>query len=114
MSHSSARCKMAVILLAFVAFASWQSAFAQDDVVHFFSGFVKHVDKDAKTIVVKTDDGAEHTVKWTEKTTWEGTKDSGKGIKEGSKVAVKYTEKAGEKTAVGVKDIGKDTDKALK
>jgi Cu/Ag efflux protein CusF len=105
---------VSVTLSLLVAIASWQAAFAQDDVVHFVSGIVKHVDKDAKTIVVKADDGVEHTVKWTDKTTWEATKESGKGIKEGSKVAVKYTEKAGEKTAVGVKDIGKDTDKALK
>jgi len=101
------------ILSLFVAVESWKVALAQEDVVHVVSGIVKHVDKDAKTIVVKADDGAEHTVKWTDKTTWEGVKDSGKDIKEGSKVAVKYTEKAGEKTAVGVKDVGKDTGKAL-
>jgi Cu/Ag efflux protein CusF len=79
--------------------------------VHLVSGFVKHVDHDAKTVVVKTADGTEHTIKWTGHTAWEGTKDSGKGLKEGSKVSVKYTEKAGEKTAVGVKDIGKDVAK---
>jgi hypothetical protein len=28
-------------------------------------------------------------------------------------VTVKYTEKGGEKTAVGVKDLGKDTSKAV-
>jgi Cu/Ag efflux protein CusF len=103
-----------VVLALFVVIVGWQSAVAQDDVAHFVSGIVKHVDRDAKTMVVKADDGVEHTVKWTDKTTWEATKDSGKGIKEGSKVAVKYTEKAGEKTAVGVKDLGKDTDKAMK
>jgi len=101
------------IVALFVAVVGLQTGLAQDDVVHIFSGVVKHVDRDAKTIVVKADDGAEHTVKWTDKTTWEATKDSGKGIKEGSKVAVKYTEKAGEKTAVGVKDLGKDAGKAL-
>ena len=35
------------------------------------------------------------------------------GAKVGSKVTVKYTDKAGEKTAVGVKDAGKATGKAL-
>jgi len=108
------RCWSVVAILSlFVAVASLQATLAQEDVVHIFSGVVKHVDRDAKTIVVKADDGAEHTVKWTDKTAWEATKESGKGIKEGSKVSVKYTEKAGEKTAVGVKDIGKDTGKAL-
>jgi hypothetical protein len=101
------------MLSLFVAVGSWQGAQAQEDAIHFVSGVVKHIDRDAKTIVVKADDGAEHTVKWTDKTTWEGTKESGKGVKDGSKVAVKYTEKAGEKTAVGVKDIGKDTGKAF-
>jgi Cu/Ag efflux protein CusF len=108
------RCWSVVAILSlFVAVVGLQATLAQEDAVHIFSGVVKHVDKDAKTIVVKADDGAEHTVKWTDKTTWEATKESGKGIKEGSKVSVKYTEKAGEKTAVGVKDIGKDTGKAL-
>lgn len=99
-------------LSAFVAVAICQIASADEDVVHIVSGVVKHVDKDSKTMVVKAEDGTEHTVKWTGNTSWEGTKESGKGIKEGSRVSVKYTEKAGEKTAVGVKDLGKDTAKA--
>jgi hypothetical protein len=41
----------------------------------------------------------------------QGTKESGEDLKEGTKVSVKYTEKAGEKTAVGVKDIGKNVAK---
>lgn len=110
-------CKRGRIVLfcffAFVALASWQVAAGQD-VAHLVSGFVKHVDHDAKTMVVKTTDGTEHTIKWTGDTAWEGTKDAGKDIKEGTKVSVKYTEKAGEKTAVGVKDISKDTAKAVK
>ena len=81
----------------------------EEDLVHIVSGAVKHVDKDTKTMVVKTSDGTEHTIKWTGKTTWEGTKATGEGIKEGSQVTVKYTEKGGEKTAVGVKDLGKAT-----
>jgi hypothetical protein len=93
---------------AFIAVAVLNGVAAADDVTHAISGFVKHVDHDAKTMVVKTADGTEHTIKWTGDTTWKGTKDSGEDIKEGSKLSVKYTEKAGEKTAVGVKDIGKD------
>ena len=101
-------------LVAFATMATLTDLSAQDqDVIHIVSGVVKHIDKDSKKLIVKADDGAEHTIKWTGKTTWQGTKDSGKGIKEGSKLAVKYTEKAGEKTAVGVKDISKDTKKAL-
>ena len=103
-------------LCALVGLATLQMASAQgdEDLVHIVSGVVKHVDKDAKTVVVKADDGTEHTIKWTGKTTWEGTKDTGKDIKDGSHLSVKYTEKAGEKTAVGVKDIGKDSEKVVK
>lgn len=53
------------------------------------------------------------TVKWTDKTTWEGTKATGEGIAEGTKVSVKYTEKGGEKTAVGIKTAAKATAKAV-
>jgi hypothetical protein len=101
-------------LFAFVAVATWQVGTAQEGVAHRVSGFVKHVDHDAKTMVVKTTDGTEHTIKWTGDTAWEGTKDAGKDIKEGTKVSVKYTEKGGDKTAVGVKDISKDAAKAVK
>ena len=95
-------------LSTFFAVAAWQAVAVGQDAVHRISGFVKHVDHDAKTMVVKTADGTEHTIKWTGDTAWEGTKDSGEGLKEGSQISVKYTEKAGEKTATGVKDIGKD------
>ncbi len=80
---------------------------------HIVKGVVKSIDKNSKTMVVKTADGTEHTIKWTDKTTMKGGKDVGEGIAEGSKVSVKYTEKAGEKTAVGVKDVGKATAKAV-
>jgi Cu/Ag efflux protein CusF len=97
-------------LLAFFAVAAWQFA-AADELTHSISGFVKHVDRGTKTMVVKAEDGTEHTIKWTGKTAWEGTEDAGKDIKEGAKVSVKYTEKGGEKTAVGVKHLAKDATK---
>jgi len=105
------RSKAALALAALLVFAVGL-AMAQD-VAHFVSGVVKHVDKDSKTMVVKAADGTEHTIKYTDKTTWKGTKDAGEGIAEGSKVSVKYTEKGGEKTADAVKVAGKDTSKAL-
>jgi Cu/Ag efflux protein CusF len=101
-------------LFAFTILAVSTNASAQDkDVVHVVSGFVKHVDKDSKKVIVKASDGTEHTIKWTGKTTWHGTKDGGDDVKEGSQLTVRYTEKAGEKTAVGVEDVGKDTKKAV-
>lgn len=111
MSISIEKRVVLLCLSTFFAVAVWQAAAVGQGAFHRVSGFVKHVDHDAKTMVVKTADGTEHTIKWTGDTAWEGTKDSGEGIKEGSKVSVKYSEKAGEKTAVGVKDIGKDVAK---
>lgn len=106
------RTGLAVAIVAVLTFGAAQRLSAQD-VVHIVKGVVKSVDKDSKTMVVKTADGAEHTIKWTDKTTVDGGKEIGKDIAEGSKVSVKYTEKAGEKTAVGVKDAGKATAKAV-
>jgi len=110
-------------LFVLAAAIAWQSA-AAEDVVHAVSGVVKSVDKTSKTMVVKTTDGTEHTIKWTDKTTVKGVDASGKavaagsvdtyqGLKEGAKVSVKYTEKGGEKTAVAVKDASKATAKAV-
>lgn len=106
--------KAALALAGLLVFAVGLSQFAvAQDVAHFVSGVVKHVDKDTKTMVVKASDGTEHTIKYTDKTTWKGTKDAGEGIADGTKVSVKYTEKGGEKTADAVKIAGKDTGKAL-
>ena len=110
-------------LVALTVIIGLSNVVAQD-VVHIVSGIVKSVDKDTKTIVVKTDDGTEHTIKYTDSTVVKGTKDAAKGTekasvdtylatKTGTKVTVKYTEKSGEKTAVGIKDASKATAKAV-
>jgi hypothetical protein len=110
-------------LFVLAAAIAWQSA-AAEDVVHAVSGVVKSVDKTSKTMVAKTADGTEHTIKWTDKTTVKGVDATGKGVaagsldtydglKEGAKVSVKYTEKGSEKTAVAVKDASKATAKAV-
>jgi hypothetical protein len=110
-------------LLVLVLAIAWQGTLAED-VVHAVSGIVKSVDKGTKTMVVKTADGTEHTIKWTDQTTVTGAKDAGKGVadasaatydgaKEGTKVTVKYTEKGGEKTAVAIKEASKATAKAV-
>lgn len=123
MIHSKyVRGLMAVLFVLAIAVA-WQATVAED-IVHAVSGIVKSVDKTTKTMVVKTGDGTEHTIKWTEKTTVKSARETGKGaetgtmdtydgLKEGSKVTVKYTEKDGEKTAVAVKDASKATAKAM-
>jgi hypothetical protein len=75
-------------------------------------GTVSKIDSGAKTIVVKTKDGTEHTVHFVGKTAVHGTEvaaqDTFKGVKEGSEVVVHYTIKGAEKTAVEVDRVGKD------
>ena len=71
--------------------------FADADLVHVVKGVVKPVDELSKAMVVKTADGTEHTIKWTDKTTMRGGKDVDEAIVKGSKVSIKYAEKAGRK-----------------
>jgi Cu/Ag efflux protein CusF len=112
--HIRNRRAVVFCLFAFASLAVLMKAPAEEnDAVHVVSGIVKHVDRDTKRVTVKAGDGTEHIVKWTGKTTWRGTKDGGEDVKEGSQLTVHYTEKAGEKTAVGIEDIGKDTKKAV-
>jgi hypothetical protein len=114
---------MLTALLVLVTAGTWRQL-AAEDVVHAVSGIVKSVDKGTKTMVVKTADGTEHTIKWTDKTTMKGVDATGKavaagsvdtydGLKAGTKVSVKYTEKGGEKTAVAIKDASKAAAKAV-
>jgi hypothetical protein len=95
------------------------TARAAEDVATAVQGTVKKVDAGAKTIVVKTGDGAEHTFHFLAKTTVHGaektgetSKDAFHGLKEGSEVAVHYTTKGAEETAEEVDNIGKDGMKA--
>ncbi len=71
------------MLLVLASAFAWQSASAQD-VAHAISGIVKSVDKGTKTVVVKTADGTEQTIKYTDKTVVKGAKDAGKGVEKGS------------------------------
>ena len=77
-------------------------------------GTVKKVDSGARTVVVKTADGTEHTVHVAKKTavvgssdTAAGAKDAMHGLKEGSDVVVHYTTKGTEKTAQEIDVVGK-------
>jgi len=100
-------------LFSFAALALLAKAPAQSrDVTHIVSGVVKHIDKGSKKMTVTADDGVEHTIRWTDKTTWRGAKYSGESVKDGSELTVKYTEKEGEETAVEIKSAGRDTGKA--
>ncbi len=77
-------------------------------------GEVLKLDAAAKTVVVKTADGTEHTLHFVERTavhgvqdTAAGAKDAFHGLKEGSEVAVHYSAKGTVETADEVDNIGK-------
>jgi hypothetical protein len=99
--------------LALVLFAC--AAFAADDVATAVVGTVKTVDKGAKTVVVKTAEGTEHTFHFIGRTVAhggeavaKGSKDAFQGVKEGDEVVVHYTVKGVDKTAQEVDHLGKD------
>ena len=82
------------------------------EAVSAMHGTISKIDSGAKTIVVKTADGAEHTFHFVAKTTVHGTeagaRDAFHGLKEGSEVVAHYTAKGTENTAVEVDEIGKN------
>jgi hypothetical protein len=84
------------------------------DVVSAVHGTITKLDSAAKTGVVKTKDGTEHTVKFVDKTTVHGvdataagSKDAFHGLTVGSEVVAHYTTKGTEETAVEVDKVGK-------
>lgn len=87
---------------------------AAQDVVSVVHGTVKKVDKSTQTVVVKTADGTEHTIKVTGQATVHGTKEGFDGLKEGSEVVARYTAKGGEKTADDLGKVGKGGMKVTK
>lgn len=81
---------------------------AAQDAVSVLHGTIVKVDKTTKTIVVKTTDGAEHTVKVPNQAAIHGTKDGFDGLREGSEVVVRSSGTGREATAEDLGDIGKD------
>jgi len=104
--------KKVLLALAGLAFAASMSV--AQDVVSFFHGTVEKVDKTTKTIVVKSKDGTEHTVRVVGDDTVKGTKDGFNGIKEGTEVVVSSTGKGADATAKAVGKVGKDGMKVTK
>jgi hypothetical protein len=84
------------------------------DLVSIIHGTVTKVDKATKTLVVKTADGTEQTVKVTDQAVVQGSKDGFDGLKAGSEVVVRSTAKGTEKTADEIGKLGKDGMKATK
>ena len=72
------------------------------------------MDKATKTVVVKTADGTEHTIKVTGDTAYKGTKEGLDGLKEGTEVVARTTGKGVDETGVEIGKIGKDSVKVTK
>ena len=81
------------------------------DVVSIVHGTIKKVDSTTKTIVVKTADGTEHTIKVTDAATLKGTKDAFNGLKVGTQIVARTTGKGTDETAM---EIGKISEDGLK
>ena len=62
-------------------------------------GTVSHIDRGAKTIAVKTADGAEETYRLSDRAAKDAGKDIATGAEKTAKVTVYYTEEAGHKVA---------------
>ena len=93
--------------------------FAVERVVSVAEGTVRSIDSSAKTILVATKDGAEHTFQFGQRTTVHGVEAAGRGSKEalrglkaGSEVAVYYTTKGTVDTAEEIDHLGADGVKA--
>jgi hypothetical protein len=79
------------------------------DVVSVVHGTVTKVDKATKTVVVKTADGTEHTIKVTGDTAYKGTKEGLDGLKQGTEVVARTTGKGLDETGVEIGKMGKDS-----
>jgi hypothetical protein len=110
---SIVRASLTLLLLSALGWAA-------DDVVSAVHGTITKVDSSSKTIVVKTKDGSENTIRLIDKTTVhgvdataEGGKDFAHGLKEGTEVVAHYTTRGTEKTASEVDRVGKDGIKSV-
>jgi hypothetical protein len=106
---------MKTIAIAVLILSLASLAFAVEDVVTATHGTITKIDNAAKTIVVKTADGAEHVFHWTKEATVHGVratdaaaKDSWHGLKEGSEVVAHSTKRGTEDTLVEVDKVGDD------
>lgn len=78
-------------------------------------GVITKIDRAAKTVVVKTADGTEHTMHLVARTvvhggkeTYKGADDAARGLQDGSHVVVHYTTRGADETAEEIDRVGKD------
>jgi hypothetical protein len=121
MSSKSLRIRLTGIVVISFGLLVASRANAEADVAHAVTGIVRHVDHASKVLVLKAEDGTEHTIKYTDKTSVKTGKhidregaDAWLATKEGAKVTVHYTSKTGDETAIAVKDAAEKTGEYLK
>src|SRR5579885_1775845 len=100
----------AKLVLAACALVLSSLASAQD-AIHAVSGAVSHLDKEAKTITIKTADGAEQVFHYTEHTSIRDSSAAATHVKMGA-VDTYFLGKGADKTTTLVEDFGKDSLKA--
>ena len=91
------------------------TAFAIENKAGTVEGTVKKIDAAAKTVVVKTADGAERVFHFADRTAVhsgkavaKGTKETVGGLEEGTEVVVHFTTKGARDTADEIDHVGKD------
>ena len=102
-----------------VAVALCWPALAIEERHGVMTGVILKLDAAAKTVVIKTADGTTHTLHFLERTAVHGgqsaavvSKDTFRGLKEGTEVAIHYSAKGTEETAHEIDVVGKDGLKA--
>jgi hypothetical protein len=103
--------KIGVALVAVCAMLTMGICVAQD-LVNIVLGTIEKADSTAKTIVVKTADGTEHTIRVTDAATLKGTKEGFNGLREGSQIVARTTGTGAGETATEVGKISEDGFKA--
>lgn len=105
--------QMRIIGVAVLVCSITTYALAVEHVTTATHGTITKIDRAAKTIAVKTADGAEHIFYWAKDTSVHGIKatdaaatDSWHGLKEGSEVVAHSTKRGAKDTAVEVDKVG--------
>ena len=84
---------------------------------HAVAGEVEKIDSKTKTMVIKAEDGTEHTIKYTDKTTVHGLQDAAHATDrlahQGDHVVVRYAGEGEHATATDVEHLGKTSMKTL-
>lgn len=104
---------LGLIAATILAFSIISIAFGQEDAVSAVHATIQKIDSAGKIIVVKTDDGVDHSLHFLGSTAVHAgddagaaAKDSWHGLKEGSEVVVHYTKSGTEETAVEIDKVG--------